>query len=123
MVTEPESAGYVKVRSDIMKYTETQQSLFELADDYYLVHCVSRDFALGAGIATEFNRRYDMRNKLQRLVPKNSYPNCVLIENIFNLITKAKAWQKPTMKTMDNALVTMRTFVEARKVKKSLCQK
>lgn len=44
-------------------------NLFDCPKEYYLVHCISGDYALGAGIAKEFNRRYDMRIKLKELYP------------------------------------------------------
>ena len=47
-----------------MKYLEIRDDLFKYDKEYYLVHCISRDFALGAGIAKEFNKRYSMREKL-----------------------------------------------------------
>lgn len=33
---------------------EVKKDLFTVSDDYALVHCISADFALGAGIAKEF---------------------------------------------------------------------
>lgn len=40
-------------------------NLFDCPKDYYLAHCISGDYALGAGIAKEFVHRYNMRTKLQ----------------------------------------------------------
>ena len=34
-----------------MIYSEEQKDLFSVSDDYYLVQCISADFAMGAGIA------------------------------------------------------------------------
>ena len=44
-----------------MKYLEIRDDLFKYDKEYYLVHCINRDFALGAGIAKEFDKRYSMR--------------------------------------------------------------
>lgn len=38
-----------------MTYKEEKRDLFRVDTDYYLAHCISADFALGAGIAKEFN--------------------------------------------------------------------
>ena len=35
----------------MMIYKEEKMNLFEAPEDYALVHCISADFALGAGIA------------------------------------------------------------------------
>lgn len=48
-----------------MTFTEKNMDLFSVPNDYYLAHCISADFALGAGIAVEFNKRFDMRRKLK----------------------------------------------------------
>ena len=40
-----------------MEYKEIKGNLFDAPKDAYLVHCISADFALGAGIAVEFNKR------------------------------------------------------------------
>lgn len=54
---------------------EVHQDLFTVPKDYRLVHCISADFALGAGIAKEFNKRFDMKRKLQSKVSANQSPN------------------------------------------------
>lgn len=87
-----------------------KKDLFTIEDDYYLAHCISADFALGAGIAKTFNSKYDMRFKLF-----NNYPNYVyrggdalLVDNVFNLVTKAKFFQKPTYESLTEALEMLR---------------
>jgi len=37
-----------------MKFTIEERDLFTVPKDYYLYHCISADFALGAGIAKKF---------------------------------------------------------------------
>ena len=37
-----------------MKFTIEKRDLFTVPKDYYLCHCISADFALGAGIAKKF---------------------------------------------------------------------
>lgn len=83
--------------------------LFTAPKDYYLVHCVSSDFALGAGIAKQFTQRMDMRNKL-----KDQYKHmwcmdttigkALLVDNVFNLVTKLLYWHKPTYDTLESSL-------------------
>jgi hypothetical protein len=87
-----------------------EKDLFTIGDDYYLAHCISADFALGAGIAKTFNSKYDMRFKLF-----NNYPNYIyrggdalLVDNVFNLVTKAKFFQKPTYESLTEALEMMK---------------
>ena len=91
-----------------MKYTEEIRDLFSVSDDYYLAHCISADFALGAGIVVEFNKRFDMRavlkeNYLGYLAYYNKYHlrgDCILEDRVLNLITKSRCFHKPTLQSM-----------------------
>ena len=110
-----------------MIYKEEKRDLFSVPDDYYLAHCISADFALGKGIAVEFNKRFDMRNKL-----KNEFPNfieeymhwykldgeCILIDKVLNLVTKERYYWKPTYKSMKQALEMMKRVCIANGIRK-----
>jgi len=87
---------------------EEKRDLFLVDYNYYLAHCISDDFALGAGIAVEFNKRFDMRNKLKTKYPEGfGGAGCVLIDRVFNLITKQKCYHKPTYGRIRRALENM----------------
>ena len=49
-----------------MTFREISGNLFDAPKDFYLAHCISGDYALGAGIAKEFVARQNMKNKLNR---------------------------------------------------------
>lgn len=95
-----------------MQYKEEIRDLFSVPEEYYLAHCISADFGMGKGIVVEFNKRFDIKSKLQNKYPNfvNDYHNykyggMALIEGrVINLITKERYWQKPTYKTMRDAL-------------------
>ena len=109
-----------------MQYREEVRDLFSVSDDYYLAHCISEDFALGAGIAVEFNKRFDMKQKLQEEFPDFSdYMNhyrlqgeCILIDRVLNLVTKHKYYYKPTYKSMRQALQFMKRVCKANNIHK-----
>ena len=97
-----------------------KKDLFEIGDDYYLAHCISADFALGAGIAKIFNSKYDMRLKLF-----NNYTNYVyrggdalLVDRTFNLVTKAKCFQKPTYESLTEALEMLKDKMSSLEITK-----
>ena len=98
-----------------MKYEEIYGDLFT-TDCKYLAHCVSSDYALGAGIAVQFNKRFDMSAKLNA-VGNHKYPETILIDNVFNLVTKNKCWMKPTLATLKETLIQMRTICIAKDIK------
>ena len=101
-----------------MKYSEEIRDLFTVPDDYYLAHCISADFGMGKGIVVEFNKRFDLKNKLVSKYGSfvNHWDNstndhkgsCILEERVFNLITKSNYWNKPTYDTLTQALKCMR---------------
>lgn len=112
-----------------MIYREEQRDLFTVGDDYYLAHCISADFKLGAGIAVEFNKRFNCRQRLFEMYPASRTPYwdklqdrfkglCVITDPIYNLITKRNYWDKPTLATMRNALLWMKEDCEIRKINK-----
>lgn len=100
-----------------MKLTIEHRDLFTVPKDYYLCHCISADFALGAGIAKKF-AELGVRNALYRFYKsKPSYSWLDMGECLFthatewrgeyNLVTKDKCFQKPAEKTLRQALAQM----------------
>lgn len=95
-----------------MKYLECQMDLFTVGDEYTFAHCISADFGMGKGIAVEFNRRFDMKNKLIRAYPDyltkwshcDMIGGCILHENVLNLVTKKRYYSKPTYDSLREAL-------------------
>ena len=104
-----------------MIYNEERRDLFTVGDEYYFAHCISADFALGAGIAVEFNRRFKCRDLLMNFYNSSVYnePGYVLpTGRVFNLVTKQKYWQKPTYKTIRLALEDLKEALRIRKITK-----
>ena len=101
-----------------MQYREEVRDLFSVSDDYYLAHCISADFGMGKGIVVEFNKRFNMKNKLISKYhdflrywddeKDECKGTCILEGRVFNLITKRNYWLKPTYKTITQALKHMK---------------
>lgn len=80
-----------------MTIKHANDNLFQITrEDDYLAHCISKDYALGTGIAIKFQRRFQLREKLRRTDKRRGIGYNVTIGRVFNLITKEKCWQKPT---------------------------
>ena len=105
-----------------MTYTEEHKDLFTVSDDYYLAHCISSDFAMGAGIAVEFVSRFDMRNKLRKAYPSKNLEERVgkalLIGRTFNLITKKYVYHKPYYDDLCSSLMDMKRQMQELSIKK-----
>ena len=92
-----------------MTLTEIKGDLFDRKLEHpseYYVHCISGDYACGAGIAKEFNKRYNLSLRLLDL-PRTS---CMVIDDVISLVTKLKYWQKPTYDSLRKALVDLKEF-------------
>lgn len=104
-----------------MIFREEHRDLFTVPEDYHLAHCISADFGMGAGIAVEFNKRFDMKNRLIDMFDgnvthawdengKDNEPQgvCFKVDRVLNLVTKRNYWLKPTYKTLTEALISMK---------------
>ena len=74
-----------------------------------ILHCISSDYALGAGFAKEIENRYHVRDFLN-MVGKHTYPDVIPVDNILNMVTKDKYWNKPTYETFNNGLILTREY-------------
>lgn len=101
-----------------MTITEVKGDLFTAPQGCYLAHCISGDYALGAGIAKKFDDVYNMRFKLHKNYPIPTgekfaaVGEAVLVDNVFNLITKPFYYNKPTLANLHNALLDMQRQCE-----------
>lgn len=99
-----------------MTIREEQRDLFTVPTDYILVHCISADLAMGAGIAKEFTKR-GVKAQLQRDYQEIEVGDCLVSDTTgwraeLNLVTKEKYWQKPTYETMRMALEDTKSLYE-----------
>lgn len=91
-----------------------KRDLFTVPKEYILCHCISADFALGAGIAKKF-AELGVRDILLNFEDGYKWKgegDCVFTNATewgeFNLITKEKYWHKPTIISLGQALCSMR---------------
>lgn len=96
-----------------MTITIENRDLFTVPQGYYLAHCISADFALGAGIAKTFDEVYNMRFKLFKNYDNYEYEggDALPIDNVFNLVTKPKCYHKPRYEAVREALEVMKELM------------
>ncbi|MDE6592868.1 MAG: macro domain-containing protein [Oscillospiraceae bacterium] len=96
--------------------------LFEADEDYFLAHCISADFALGAGIAKTFNENFDMRARLRQayggMEREKLVGRALMIGRVFNLVSKERYFNKPTYKSLQSCLEDMRRIMEENSITK-----
>lgn len=93
-------------------------NLLEVEQGFYLAHCISGDFSLGAGLAKAIDEAYAMREKLHIYYLIQEKPCALLVDNVFNLVTKAEIKDRPTCDTLKQALSSMKDQMEFLHVRK-----
>lgn len=103
---------------------EENMDLFDVPQGWWLAHCVSADFEMGAGIAKEFRKRYDgAQEYLRSVLPleckiSNEMSAVLNYSNVFFMVTKQKYFHKPTYQSLQNALECLVRSCRQLRVKK-----
>lgn len=96
-----------------MEFLEVKENVFPFGKREgtpYYIQCVSRDLKMGAGIATQFNWRFNTKNIAEDEMSKVSNPHTIKVlkaDKVFNLITKERYYLKPTYKTLSDSLIEL----------------
>lgn len=88
-----------------MNYSEINKDLFTVDSKYHLAHCISADAKMGAGIAVQFKKRFNLASLYQMNL---AIGQAIHVERVFNLITKQNYWEKPTYDSLRRTLINMR---------------
>lgn len=101
-----------------MTIKEENRDLFTVPQGYYLAHCITADFSLGAGVAKRIDELYNMKEKLfdsydySNTQPDFNFNNYVgqalPIDNVYNLVLKKNPNKKAKYKKLRNCLKDMR---------------
>ena len=90
-----------------MRYSEIKKDLFTVDKTWHLAHCIASDLKMSAGIAVQFQKKFNLRGKIQKSGKKKKHPTCILTGRVFNLITKKKSSSKPTIYSVEKAIDQM----------------
>ena len=97
---------------------EEKRNLFTVDDKYYFAHCISSDCKMGAGIAVDFQNKFHLRNALLEYDEEiRKHPTCILVNKVFNLITKKTYSGKPTYKSLEIAITDMADLIDLYQIK------
>lgn len=82
-------------------------------NEYVIVHCISNDWALGAGIALQLKRAFYIRKPNY----ETSVGTCVFSPNfVANLITKSHYYKKPTYSSLEGSLISLSKQLQEPKI-------
>lgn len=96
-----------------MRLVHHKGNLFSCPANVHLVHCVSKDGKMGAGIAKTFQSHFNIRP--QFLNSRRGVGGLVAVWRhhrfIVNLVTKEKYYNLPTLHDLKDSLHALRSFV------------
>lgn len=97
-------ATIIEQQKDITEYFNHKE--------FYFAHCISSDCRMGAGIAPIFDKNFKLKSKLLSYsVDIRKHPTCILVNNVFSLITKEYFYSKPTLRTITHSLSHMNDWI------------
>ena len=105
-----------------MNYHEEKMDLLSVPQGWWIAHCISADFALGAGVAKQIDNVFGMRSMLHAAwdgEPADSLVGaCLPCGNVLNLVTKERYWHKPKLDSLKESLRDMKLYVNENAIKK-----
>lgn len=102
-----------------MKINKRLGNILEVPQGYYIAHCISGDFSLGAGLAKAINENYNMAEKLNFFYIHSF--NCwkaLLVDNVFNLVVKNEIAEKASYDSLKTTLYDMEKQMKYLKINK-----
>ncbi|KAG5875603.1 hypothetical protein JTB14_009754 [Gonioctena quinquepunctata] len=103
-----------------VKIEEKNIDIFNIGNQFALAHGISADGKLGAGIAKSFDNIFSLGEEIKESRPITGSVITTKRNGriIYNLVTKTKYWEKPTLETMWSCLVEMKKKIVENKVTK-----
>lgn len=110
---------------NMLVFIQMKRDLFSMPNgSYFLAQCISADFGMGKGIAVQFNKYFDMKNRIRKEHPdylkrwedEGKTGDCIRIGSVLNLITKKRYWEKPDYESLKAALLAMRSICREEKM-------
>ena len=114
---EIEAEARAKSRKEL-KIVERTGNLFSAPANLSLVHCISQDCAMGKGIAKQFAEKFGRVGEIKEQQVKVGGVAVLKHKEryIYNLVTKEKYYEKPTMTDLRRSLLQMRKHMEEKGV-------
>ena len=106
-----------------MIFKEINGDLFKSNPNYTLMHCISHDCAMGAGIAKTFDALMpDMKKQLKRTIRENSLTGYYAMlykgrRDVINLVIKERYWHKPTYSSLKASLINAKQIILRNNIK------
>ena len=109
----------VKTDPNHFQNSEIQGDVLQSTDS--IAHCISANFKLGAGTARSIKRRFLTQYPDKEAIPSEVIWPQLIAEYqrfVYELITKARYFHKPTYKALRTSLETMQRHAESNNVQR-----
>lgn len=100
---------YKEIKGDLFDYARPRNGKCVDENNRIPVHCISSDFVMGGGIAVPMAANYGLRTSLKFY--QVTKPSCLFVNGVMNLITKKNVYDKPTYRSLTDALTECRSIV------------
>jgi len=102
---------------------EIKNNIFDeinkIKDNYLLVHCMNMSLSTAKGIVVQIEKRYKVKEKIKEKYDKKDViiGSCLITDNIANLITKNRVYEKPTYKALSRCLINLYNYCKENDIK------
>ena len=102
-----------------MIYEERHVNLFTIdSKEYTFVHCISSDCKLGAGVALPMKKQFNLGGLKKLDLSLREHPTCIYYNGCYNMITKARYYNKPTYNTFTMSLMKLKEHALTNRIQK-----
>lgn len=106
MNTKNNPLNIIEIKNDI--FIESKK----IKEKFLYVHCMNKSLSTSKGIVVEFEKKFNIKEKI-----KNNYLKgdieigaCLITDNIANLITKNKVYEKPLYSSLTRCLIKLYNY-------------
>lgn len=106
-------ANIIEIKNDIF------DEINKIKDKYLLVHCMNMSLSTAKGIVVQIEKRYKVKEKIKEKYNKKDViiGSCLITDNVANLITKNRLFDKLTYKALTRCLINLYNYCNENNIK------
>lgn len=103
----------IEIKNDIFN------EINKIKDNYLLIHCMNKSLSTSKGIVVEIEKRFKVKEKIKEKYNKKDIDigSCLITDNICNLITKNRVYDKPTYESLNICLNNLYNYCNKNNIK------